>query len=296
MNVKIFDKTILKEKGNNPARVELRIKQDILRRIGLLSENLDINLVKNILVIPNDNKKAIAEVKPYLSKNAPSLDICIQQVAINCWLNGINPDDFEEIIYHELCHCDDIARTVKGSGTRYFIQIDSEIQNVKHLYEYMGILMWGEYIAYYQTYKRFADRQNSFESKFSDAIKKAEISLELIKNNRDKNADLLYDFTKESLQALFYGVTRNIALISVLNNDKLNQKSDELLIAGESRVDGLKTISYKVRELLFHMQSIAYEDNFPNYFCELGEIFYSLYKNNGIAPIDKNGVLDFVYT
>lgn len=296
MIVKILDKTILKEKGSNPAMVELRIKQDIFRRIGLLAENLDVNLVKNIFVISDSNKKAIAGVKACLSNNEPSLNIYIQHVAIGCWLNGINSDEFEEIIYHELCHCDDIARTVKGSGTRYFIQVDSIIQSVKHLYEYMGILMWGEYIAYCQTYKRFADRNNSFESKFSDAIKKAGVSLELIKTNHNKNADLLYDLTKESLQSLFYGITRNIALISTLNNEKLDQKNDELLIAGESHVNGLKSLSYKVRELLFHMQSIAYEDDFFSYFCKLGEIFYSLYKDNGIVPIDKNGMLDFIYT
>lgn len=296
MIVKVLDRTILKEKGSNPAMVEIRIKQDILRRISLLAEKLDVNLVENIFVISNNsNKKTIAQVKPYLSNNEPFLNIYIQHVAIACWLNGINSAEFEEIIYHELCHCDDIARIVKGSGIRYFIQADSIIQSVKQLYEHMGILMWGEYIAYCQTYKQFSDRHNSFESKFSNAIKKAGISMEFIKTNPNENADLLYDSTKETMQSLFYGITRNIALMSTLNNEKLDQKNDELLIAGESRVNGLKSLSYKVRELLSHMQSVAYQDDFFSCFCELGEMFYALYRDNGMVPIDKNGMLEFIH-
>ena len=293
MDITILDKSVIENKNTNPADMEFNIKQEIGKLIKDLTEDLDVSLVKNIF-ITNNNLKCIGEVKCYIENNKPCLDVYLRKFVIECWITGYMPLESKRTIYHEFCHCDDAANNVRKAGTRYFFPGNGIMHSIKDLYESIGTFLWGEYIAYYRTYMKFGIN-STFESKLSKSIVSAGISINSIKNSHDKNANSLYFSTIDSLRSLFYCITKKIALEESIKSQEIEQSNDKLLLLGEEFVNGIKSLSDEVQKVLLHMHSIAYEDEFFTLFYKLGQLFYKVYEDNGIKPIENNGEIKCIY-
>ena len=171
---------------------------------------------------------------------------------------------------------------------------DKEIKTLYSLYYYMGIKMWGEYFSYRMTMRKFLESDNPFMGKGSNIINDMKTVIEFININKSSN-DLLsvHSVIENKIELLFYWITREISFNHEINNDLVRNKYYDLFAATEKIVTGIIATEQTINPLLINMYNDYPEWKDESQIINLGQSYFSFYKNLGIEPYDLNGNIEF---